>query len=106
MRKLDARWLNCSRLSIALSSNVPPSACRCCNDKLEVARMTERAAEQVDHRLLLDYYRKMLELTAFEVKVQQLYRNAMLPGFVHLYAGEEAVAVGVCSHLEPVDLVF
>jgi TPP-dependent pyruvate/acetoin dehydrogenase alpha subunit len=68
--------------------------------------MTERVAEQIDHKLLLDYHRKMLELRAFEVKVQELYRNAMLPGFVHLYVGEEAVAVGVCSNLEPADLVF
>ncbi len=68
--------------------------------------MTERVAEQIDHKLLLDYYRKMLELRVFEVKVQELYRNAMLPGFVHLYVGEEAVAVGVCSNLEPADLVF
>lgn len=68
--------------------------------------MTERVAEQIDHKLLLDYYRKMLELRLFEVKVQELYRNAMLPGFVHLYVGEEAVAVGVCSNLEPADLVF
>jgi pyruvate dehydrogenase E1 component alpha subunit len=68
--------------------------------------MTERVAEQVDHKLLLDYYRKMLELRVFEVKVQELYRNAMLPGFVHLYVGEEAVAVGVCANLEPADLVF
>jgi TPP-dependent pyruvate/acetoin dehydrogenase alpha subunit len=48
----------------------------------------------------------MLELRVFEVKVQELYRNGMLPGFVHLYVGEEAVAVGVCSNLEPADLVF
>jgi len=68
--------------------------------------MTERVAEQVEHKLLLDYYRKMLELRVFEVKVQELYRNAMLPGFVHLYVGEEAVAVGVCANLEPADLVF
>lgn len=68
--------------------------------------MTERVAEQIDHKLLLDCYRKMLELRVFEVKVQELYRNAMLPGFVHLYVGEEAVAVGVCSNLEPADLIF
>ena len=63
-------------------------------------------AERVDHELLLNCYRKMLELRLFELKVQELYRNAMLPGFVHLYVGEEAVAVGVSSNLEPKDLVF
>ena len=69
--------------------------------------MSERVlAEKVDLELLLDYFKKMLELRVFELKVQELYRNAMLPGFVHLYVGEEAVAVGVCSNLEVSDLVF
>jgi pyruvate dehydrogenase E1 component alpha subunit len=63
-------------------------------------------AEQSDLNLLLGYYQKMLELRLLELKVQELYRNARLPGFVHLYVGEEAVAVGVCSNLEPKDLVF
>jgi pyruvate dehydrogenase E1 component alpha subunit len=62
--------------------------------------------KKVDRELLLDAYRKMLELRLFELKVQELYRNAMLPGFVHLYVGEEAVAVGVSLNLEPKDLVF
>lgn len=62
--------------------------------------------EQISQELLLSYYKKMLELRDFELKVQELYRNGMLPGFVHLYVGEEAVAVGVCSHLETPDLVF
>ena len=69
--------------------------------------MMERAlAGQINEKLHLDYYKKMLELRQFELKVQELYRNARLPGFVHLYVGEEAVAVGVCSNLQPADLVF
>jgi len=63
-------------------------------------------ARQVDHELLLNAYRQMLELRLFELKVQELYRNARLPGFVHLYVGEEAVAVGVCMNLVNKDLVF
>jgi pyruvate dehydrogenase E1 component alpha subunit len=62
--------------------------------------------EHISQELLLTYYKKLLELRLFEVKVQELYRNARLPGFVHLYVGEEAVAVGVCSNLERPDLVF
>jgi len=69
--------------------------------------MSETAvAEKSDLNLLLGYYQKMLELRLFELKVQELYRNARLPGFVHLYVGEEAVGVGVCSNLESRDLVF
>jgi pyruvate dehydrogenase E1 component alpha subunit len=69
--------------------------------------MNERVlAEQIDHELLTTFYKKMLELRLFELKVQELYRNGLLPGFVHLYVGEEAVAVGVCSNLDLRDLVF
>jgi pyruvate dehydrogenase E1 component alpha subunit len=69
--------------------------------------MSERVlTEQISQELLLSYYKKVLELRLFELKVQELYRNARLPGFVHLYVGEEAVAVGVCSHLRTDDLVF
>ncbi|HEX4425498.1 MAG TPA: thiamine pyrophosphate-dependent dehydrogenase E1 component subunit alpha [Terriglobales bacterium] len=68
--------------------------------------MTTPVAQRVDHKLLLDYYKKMLELRVFEVKVQELYRNGRLPGFVHLYVGEEAVAVGVCANLRNDDLIF
>jgi pyruvate dehydrogenase E1 component alpha subunit len=63
-------------------------------------------SREVDQELLLNAYRKMLELRLFELKVQELYRNARLPGFVHLYIGEEAVAVGVCMNLVDNDLVF
>jgi acetoin:2,6-dichlorophenolindophenol oxidoreductase subunit alpha len=69
--------------------------------------MSERSViERISPEVLLSYYKKLLELRLFEVKVQELYRNGRLPGFVHLYVGEEAVAVGVCSNLEAPDLVF
>jgi pyruvate dehydrogenase E1 component alpha subunit len=68
--------------------------------------MTEKAAAQKDSTLLLNFYKKMLELREFELKVQELYRNGRLPGFVHLYVGEEAVGVGVSASLELQDLVF
>jgi len=51
-------------------------------------------------------YRKMLEIRMFELKAQELYRRGLLPGFIHLYVGEEAVAVGVCSALKANDLIF
>jgi pyruvate dehydrogenase E1 component alpha subunit len=60
----------------------------------------------MDVKLLLALYRKMLELREFELKVQELYRRGMLPGFVHLYVGEEAVGTGVCSNLKPEDLIY
>ncbi|WEG10759.1 thiamine pyrophosphate-dependent dehydrogenase E1 component subunit alpha [Pullulanibacillus sp. KACC 23026] len=50
-------------------------------------------------------YQKMLEIRHFEDKVHELFAKGILPGFVHLYAGEEAVAVGVCSHLTDKDSI-
>ena len=68
--------------------------------------MEKAVAERIGVNVLLDFYRKMLELREFELKVQELYRRGLLPGFVHLYIGEEAVGVGVCSNLEPTDLIY
>ena len=48
---------------------------------------------------LLDLFTRMARIRAFETKVQELFKRAALPGFVHLYVGEEAVAVGACSAL-------
>ena len=33
------------------------------------------------------------------------FADGQIPGFVHLYAGEEAVAVGVCTHLDDADFI-
>jgi pyruvate dehydrogenase E1 component alpha subunit len=49
--------------------------------------------------------RKMLEIRLFEEKVFELYGQNLVPGTIHLYAGEEAVAVGVCSALKNDDYV-
>ena len=50
-------------------------------------------------------YRKMLEIRFFEEKVFELYAQNLVPGTIHLYAGEEAVAVGVCSNLRRDDYI-
>lgn len=54
---------------------------------------------------LAEMYRKMLEIRFFEERVFELYAQNLVPGTIHLYAGEEAVAVGVCSSLREVDYV-
>mgnify|MGYP005815046145 CR=1 FL=1 len=50
-------------------------------------------------------YEHMRRIRAFEDKAAELFLANRIPGFVHLYAGEEAVAVGVMSVLRPDDLV-
>jgi pyruvate dehydrogenase E1 component alpha subunit len=41
----------------------------------------------------------------FEDRVSGLFAQGKVPGFVHLYAGEEAIAVGVCSQLNDDDFI-
>jgi TPP-dependent pyruvate/acetoin dehydrogenase alpha subunit len=52
-----------------------------------------------------ELYRRMLRIRRFEEKVSRLYAAGEIPGFVHLYIGEEAVAVGVCSNLSGSDYI-
>jgi acetoin:2,6-dichlorophenolindophenol oxidoreductase subunit alpha len=53
----------------------------------------------------LDMYRGMTTIRLFEEQVNDLYRGAKMPGLAHLYIGEEAVAVGVCSALRRDDYI-
>jgi TPP-dependent pyruvate/acetoin dehydrogenase alpha subunit len=50
-------------------------------------------------------YDRMTTIRQFEERVSKLFADGRIPGFVHLYAGEEAVAVGVCAHLEDNDCI-
>ncbi|WP_231391769.1 thiamine pyrophosphate-dependent dehydrogenase E1 component subunit alpha [Arthrobacter sp. 35W] len=49
--------------------------------------------------------RTMIRIRRFEEKLAWLFKRGQLPGFVHLYLGEEAVAVGVCAALRPDDRI-
>jgi len=52
---------------------------------------------------LLLMYERMLKIRHFETKVSELFATGDMPGFVHLYLGEEAVAVGACAALDDDD---
>ena len=54
---------------------------------------------QHSRQFLLDSYRSMATIRRFEDRVHDEFVAGKIPGFVHLYAGEEASAVGVCSQL-------
>jgi TPP-dependent pyruvate/acetoin dehydrogenase alpha subunit len=54
---------------------------------------------------LLDAYRTMRTIREFEERLHREFATGEIPGFVHLYAGEEAIAVGICAHLSPDDYV-
>ncbi|MFM7175395.1 MAG: thiamine pyrophosphate-dependent dehydrogenase E1 component subunit alpha [Caldilinea sp.] len=54
---------------------------------------------------LLDLYTRILRIRRFEEQVGTLFAQGQLPGFVHLYIGEEAVGAGVCALLRDDDYI-
>src|SRR6266852_3711588 len=60
---------------------------------------------QLSREELIRAYRSMATIRRFEERVQEEFSKGGIPGFVHLYAGEEASAVGMCMHLGPKDYI-
>jgi pyruvate dehydrogenase E1 component alpha subunit len=50
-------------------------------------------------------YRLMRTIRSFEESVFRAFERGQIPGFVHLYSGQEASAVGVCMHLHDADKI-
>jgi TPP-dependent pyruvate/acetoin dehydrogenase alpha subunit len=63
------------------------------------------SAQTLDKSRLLHLYRQMRTIRVFEERASDEFLAGKVPGFVHLYAGEEAVAVGVCAHLTDEDFI-
>lgn len=60
---------------------------------------------QLDKGTLLRLYETMVTIRFFETRVKEEFAKGRIPGFVHLYAGEEAVATGVMAHLRDDDTI-
>jgi pyruvate dehydrogenase E1 component alpha subunit len=60
---------------------------------------------QLNREDLLQAYRTMRTIREFEERVHAEFATGDIPGFVHLYAGEEAAATGVCMHLSERDKI-
>ena len=54
---------------------------------------------------LLWIYERMRLIREFENRAADLFAQGKVPGFVHLYAGEEAIAVGICALLTDRDFI-
>jgi acetoin:2,6-dichlorophenolindophenol oxidoreductase subunit alpha len=63
------------------------------------------AAAQIEVERWRLAFRQMVRIRQFEEQVNELYTRALMPGLAHLYAGEEAVAVGICQALRPDDYI-
>lgn len=54
---------------------------------------------------MLEMYKSMVRIRRFEDTIHLRFLKGTLPGTVHLYQGQEAVAVGVCTHLRTDDVI-
>jgi pyruvate dehydrogenase E1 component alpha subunit len=59
----------------------------------------------MDKDLMLSLYRDMIRIRRFEEEAARSYTRGKIGGFLHLYIGQEAVAVGAISAVEPTDYI-
>ena len=64
-------------------------------------RPSEPGRYEASREELLEFYRQMLLIRRFEERAGQLYGLGLIGGFCHLYIGQEAVAVGLQSAMQP-----
>ncbi|MCC7411588.1 MAG: thiamine pyrophosphate-dependent dehydrogenase E1 component subunit alpha [Gammaproteobacteria bacterium] len=55
--------------------------------------------------VLLRAYRTMKTIREFETRVAKEFEAGRVPGFTHLYTGQEAIATGICAHLTDADAI-
>ncbi len=60
---------------------------------------------QLSKEEALEVYRTMKMIREFEERLHVEFQSGEIPGFVHLYAGQEAIATGVCLHLTDEDRI-
>jgi|AntRauTorcE11898_2_1112593.scaffolds.fasta_scaffold00057_36 pyruvate dehydrogenase E1 component alpha subunit len=65
--------------------------------------MADYTLETAEERL--EALRRMVTIRQFDTKAGHYFADGEIPGFVHLYIGEEAVGVGTCAALEPDDYI-
>ena len=68
-----------------------------------MAQGLERAIEKGQ---LVALYRQMLQIRRCEEQLAKSYQQGFVHGACHTYIGEEAIATGVCAHLQREDVVF
>ncbi len=61
--------------------------------------------KQPDKKILLKMFENMTRIRLFEQAAQKFFAEGKIPGFVHLYLGEEAVATGACAALKDSDMI-
>src|SRR6478672_3159847 len=64
------------------------------------------APASLDEAALLELYRTMLTIRLCEEELARCHQRGLIQGACHTYVGQEAIAVGVCAHLRPNDVLF
>jgi len=59
----------------------------------------------INKKTMIQMYTTMYRIRQFESKLQEFFAAGKIPGFVHLYLGEEAVAAGTCAVLRKEDYI-
>lgn len=59
----------------------------------------------MEKKLYAEFYRTMYKIRIFETRIEEFSLKGEIPGFVHLYIGEEAIATGVCANLTYKDYI-
>lgn len=62
-------------------------------------------SEEITNEVLLDLHRRMVRIRRFEERAGKMMEDGKIPGALHLYVGEEAVASGVMAHLSNEDQI-
>ena len=60
---------------------------------------------EIEKEKLINMFRTMLRIRTFEERVSKEFAAANIPGFVHLYIGQEASATGTCATLRTDDFI-
>jgi 2-oxoisovalerate dehydrogenase E1 component len=68
--------------------------------------MATAAPTELNLDLLLRLYRPMQVIRQCEEQLARSHQRGLVHGACHTYVGQEAIAVGVCAHLRPEDVVF
>lgn len=70
-----------------------------------MAKITPKASAQLSKTEVLRAYRTMKTIRAFEERMVREFEKGTIPGFVHSYEGQEAIATGVCLNLLDTDYI-
>lgn len=62
-------------------------------------------ARQPTNKILLDIHQRMVRIRLFEEQAGKLMEDGKIPGALHLYVGQEAIAAGVMVHLSNEDQI-